>query len=330
MKKVMITGGAGFIGFHTAKYLVENAYRVDLVDNLYRGVDDYELKELCTNKNVRFIRSDILSKNFGDKFDKDYDLIFHFAAIIGVERVLKYPYNVLHDNVIMLSNILNFASQQRQIKRFVYTSTSEVYAGTLNCGNLTIPTPETTVLTVNDLQQPRTSYMLCKIYGEALCQQRGVSFTIFRPHNIYGPRMGLSHVIPELLQKVYNAGNKDSLVVFSADHTRTFCFIQDAVKMMVLAAESELCENKTFNLGAQSPEITMRDLAKTIMKIVDKKLSLDEQPPTVGSPARRCPDMTKLIRSIGYKAETNLEDGIKMTYDWYLKNIFQENGVSAK
>ncbi len=170
--------------------------------------------------------------------------------------------------------------------------------------------------------------MLSKIYGESLCQQAGIVFTIFRPHNIYGPRMGLSHVIPELLKKAYES--EDRLEVFSPDHTRTFCFIEDAVKMIALAADSKNCENKTLNLGVQSPEITIRDLAGTILKLVGRNLTLNVQPPTPGSPIRRCPDMSEMSRLVGFQPEVKLEQGLKMTYDWYRKNIFEGNEVGAK
>ena len=120
---------------------------------------------------------------------------------IGVTHVMEKPYSVLYDNIRMLGNIIDLARRQSNLLKFFYASTSEIYAGTLKHFNLSIPTPEETPLAITDLSHPRTSYMLSKIYGEAMCQQASIPFTIFRPHNIYGPRMGMAHVIPEQLRK---------------------------------------------------------------------------------------------------------------------------------
>jgi nucleoside-diphosphate-sugar epimerase len=92
----------------------------------------------------------------------------------------------------MLENVLTLARDQRDFSRFLFASTSEVYAGTLQYFGMPIPTPENTPLAMTALDEPRTSYMISKIMGEAMCQQSGLPFTIFRPHNVYGPRMGMA------------------------------------------------------------------------------------------------------------------------------------------
>ena len=103
----------------------------------------------------------------------------------------------------MLRNIITFGKRQENLERLIFTSTSEVYAGTLKYFSLKIPTPENTPLALTELSENRTSYMLSKIYGEALCLHSGLPVTIVRPHNFYGPRMGLSHVIPELFKESF-------------------------------------------------------------------------------------------------------------------------------
>ena len=133
--------------------------------------------------------------------------------------------------------MIALARQQEKFSRFLFASTSEVYAGTLESFNLTVPTPEESVLAVQNLNEPRTSYMLSKIYGEALCRQAGIPFTIFRPHNIYGPRMGMAHVIPEQLKKAWAAEEGDQLGVHSPDHRRSFCYIDDAVELLKLSED---------------------------------------------------------------------------------------------
>ena len=256
MKKILITGGAGFIGYHLARNLISRGYQVDLFDNFSRSINDLDLKAISNKPNLNIIQSDLLEEGALDILNQDYHYIYHFAAIVGVKNVMKTPFNVLKNNVFMLIAALDFAKKNNNLNRFLFASTSEVYAGTLKHFELPIPTPESTPLTLTSLENPRTSYMLSKIYGEALCHQSTVPFTIIRPHNIYGPRMGMAHVIPELLKKAYQINNR-KLEVFSLNHSRTFCYVDDATEMIRRAAESNI-ENNTINIGSVNEEITIR------------------------------------------------------------------------
>ena len=328
MKKVLITGGAGFIGYHLALNLLKKGYKIYLVDNFARGIKDTSLIELAQQDRVNLIKLNLLDKNDLNGLDKEYNLIFHLAAIIGVQYVLKAPYDVLAKNVELLENLINIANEQKQLERFVFTSTSEVYAGTLKHFSMEIPTPETTPLTITELSENRTSYMLSKIYGEALCLHSGLPVTIVRPHNFYGPRMGLSHVVPELFKKAFFSEN-NKLEVFSPDHKRTFCYIEDAVEMMRRLAEIKTSLGQAFNIGNETPEISVKELAKEIINISGKNLEIVPGPTTAGSPSRRCPDMSKTFEISKYKPQINLKEGLKRTFDWYKENVFQNEGVSA-
>ena len=329
-RKVLITGGAGFIGLHLANRLLDEGCQVHLVDNFSRAVDDAELKETLARDQATFSSVDLLNADNIEILAIDYDLIFHLAAIIGVVHVLERPYNVLYDNICMLGNMLELARRQTRLSRFFFASTSEVYAGTLKHFDLPIPTPENTPLALTDLSHPRTSYMLSKIYGEALCQQAGIPFTLFRPHNIYGPRMGMAHVIPEQLRKAYDADSGDSIEVFSVDHTRCFCYINDAVEMLWRMMELPDCEGKTLNLGTQNPEVTIKEVVEACFAAVGKELKIDAKPASSGSPARRGPDMSLTIELTGFESKVNLREGVARTYEWYLKNIFEGEGTTAQ
>jgi len=329
-KKILITGGAGFIGLHLANRLISEGYKVDIVDNFFRAVDDDELKQFLSIKEANFIKVNLLNVDEINNLGNDYNIIFHLAAIIGVVHVLNNSYNVLNDNVQMISNIIEFAHKQKHLERFFFSSTSEVYSGTLRYFDLPIPTPETVPLAVNDLTEPRTSYMLSKIYGEALCQQADIPFTIFRPHNVYGPRMGMAHVIPEQLKKMHNINNEESVQVFSVTHTRCFCYIDDAIEMILLMMKSKNCEGKTLNLGTQDPEVSIEELIKICFKVVGKKINIDVQPDSPGSPIRRGPDMRQTYDLIKYKSKTNLSNGVSKTYSWYKDNVFDTDTVFAK
>jgi len=326
MSKILITGGSGFIGFHLANSYLKNGDSVDLIDNFTRGENDISFNKLLKHKNCNLIKIDILDPLFNTYLTSNYDYIFHFAAIIGVSNVLKSPYLVLSNNVKMIEILINFAKQNTNLKRFIFTSTSEVYSGTLKFHNLQIPTPEISPLSVNDLNHPRTSYMLSKIYGEALCHQSGLPFTILRPHNIYGERMGFSHVIPELLKKAYFIENKCPIEVASTNHSRTFCYIDDAISQIILAASLSVFQGVTVNIGTQSSEIKILDLAIKITKMVsydlNKIIDITPSDNAPGSVSRRCPDMSLMYKLSGFISATSLDEGLIKTYEWYKSNSF--------
>jgi UDP-glucose 4-epimerase len=328
MKKALITGGAGFIGFHLANKLLSNHYKIDLLDNFSRGVNDRQLSILKENPKVRLLDKDLSTSSIIKELDQDYDYIFHLAAVIGVKHVLKAPYDVLVKNFVLLQNALKTATNQKKIKRFIFASTSEVYAGTLEFYGLDFPTIESTPLTVNELNEERTSYMLSKIYGEAMCLHSDLPVTIIRPHNFYGPRMGLSHVIPELMKKIIETKN-GILDLYSPNHERTFSFITDAVEMIQLLAESDVTIGKSYNLGNEEEEITMYKLAQKIIDLIGKEIIINPLPDTPGSPVRRVPSIAKLKEAVNFVKVYSFEEGLEKTFEWYNKEIFLGNGASA-
>ena len=329
-ERILITGGAGFIGFHLAKHLASTGYDICLVDNLARGIRDVDLAELLLDTKVSFVEANLLDHDAVVRLGTGFDAIFHLAAIIGVRHVLKRPYDVLAHNTRMLDNVITLAQRQIACTRLLFASTSEIYAGTLAHFDLTVPTPEHTPLALTVLESPRTSYMLSKIMGEAMVQQSGLPFTIFRPHNIYGPRMGMVHVIPEQLKKAFDAPSGDSISVYSPDHKRAFCYVDDAVEMLQRMLTRESCEGATLNLGTQAPEVTIREAVQTCADVVGKALTLEELPPTPGSPLRRAPDMHKTTQLLNFESQISLRSGIEKTWHWYREKVFQPGGVSAQ
>jgi len=323
-KKVLITGGAGFIGYFLALSLSEEGFTVVLLDNFVRGNKDKLLDKLISRKNVQFINVNCVDFLSVMKIDKDFDYIIHLAAIIGVKHVNNNPYSVLENNVLMLNNIIKLAKAQKNLSRLLFASTSEVYSGTLENFGMQIPTPENTPLSINSLTRKRTSYMLSKIYGETMCIQSGLPYTIFRPHNIYGPRMGMSHVIPEQLKKAYETNNGEVMSIASPQQTRCFCFIDDAIEILKKIIINDSCTNEILNIGVQNPEISIEELIQICWKVVGKEFFIKKEKNTIGSPMRRAPNMEKTIKLIGKFRETDLEFGIKKTYDWYLHNVFKQ------
>ncbi len=313
----LITGGAGFIGGFLCRKLVARGFRVHLLDNLSRGRRDAFLLERLASDGVELLEQDLGDPEFGARAGVDYSHIFHFAAILGVQQVLEHPYATLRTNVALLEAALDLARRQRALERFVFASTSEVYAGSLEHLDLPIPTPEEVPLALPDLGRPRTAYMLSKLYGEALVRHSELPQTIVRPHNVYGPRMGNAHVIPQLLERAHRLAPGEALEVFSVDHSRCFCFVEDAVEMLARVALEPRGRGRVLNLGSPGPEIRMDALAELILRTVGRTAVIAPRPATPGSPARRCPDMREMEAVTGFRAATRLEEGVRRTYEWY-------------
>jgi len=329
VKKALITGGAGFIGGHLTARLLDEGYAVDLVDNMSRGVEDDLITSFRSRPEVGFVVADLMDPSSLADLGDDYTHVFHFAALLGVQNVLNRPYEVLRANVAMLETMLDLAARQRNLERFIFPSTSEVYVGTLQHFELPLPTPESTPLAISPLDHPRTSYMLSKIYGEALVNQAGLPFTIIRPHNFYGERMGLSHVIPELLSKIHALSDGDELVIASMDHRRTFCHIDDAVEYIVRLLAIDEAVDGTFNVGVQEPEISIGQLAELLVSTVGRDVRIVPGDTTPGSPSRRAPHMGHTIAVTGYEPAVSLEAGVARVYEWYRDRVFDGGGVSA-
>ena len=323
--QVLITGGAGFIGYHLAKKLAVSGYIVHLVDNYARGALDSDLKILLEKFKVTLTEVDLLDREAVLNLESNYDIIVHLGAIIGVKNVLDRPYEVIVHNTQMLDNVIALARRQSDLSRLLFASTSEVYAGTLKHFTLAVPTPESVALTVTDLSAPRTSYMLSKIMGEAMLQQAEIPFTIIRPHNIYGPRMGMAHVIPEQLKQAFYAKIGTRLNVYAPQHTRAFCYIDDAVGMIARMLESDLCIGETLNLGNQSSELSIRELVEICITVSGKDLGIKELQATVGSPVRRAPDMRRTEEILNVSPKVALQEGINRTWQWYKKNVFEND-----
>lgn len=321
--RVLITGGAGFVGGFLCRELTRQGCSVHLVDNLARGRRDTFLEELLGTGRVELFERDLSDRETLADLGDEYSHVFHFAAIVGVQNVLERPYATLRDNVALLEAALALARRQRDLARFVFASTSEVYAGSLQHLEIPVPTPEDVPLALPDLAHPRTSYMLSKLYGEAMVQHAGLPFTILRPHNVYGPRMGMAHVIPQLLEKAQRLQLGEKLEVFSVDHRRSFCFIDDAVEMIVRATGEPNGANQVLNLGSQGPELPIGDLAELILRTVGRDVPIDARPATPGSPPRRCPDMSRMTELTGYRARISLEEGCRRTWEWYRKWVFE-------
>lgn len=322
MNKVLITGGAGFIGLSLARRLLLDGIAVDLVDDFSRGRRDAALASVAEKPHVRCLTLDLSVAGATDVLDADYDAIFHLAAILGVAKVIGQPYKTLTLNVDLTTEALRLAQRQTDLKVFLFASTSEIYDGSLSAGLLTFPTPEDAPICLPAIEAPRTSYMLSKLYGEALVRHAGVPGVIIRPYNVYGPRMGTEHVVPELMKRMQEAAAGSAIPVYSPTHSRTFCFIDDAVELVVRLAAAPAAVGGTWNVGAEAPEYTIMEVADVIRRVLGVDVVLAPSDDTAGSPVRRCPCMAKTNALTGHHGRVSFEEGVGRTYAWYKRHGF--------
>lgn len=324
MKKILITGGAGFIGYHLANQLLQDSdNQLTLVDNLQRGKMDEDFTRLLESDRVEFLQADLTDPAFYASLPTDFDHVYHLAAVNGTKLFYQIPQEVLRINTLSLIYILEWIRHLSKKPKLCFTSSNEAYAGALESFNqLPLPTPEAVPLVISDTYNPRWSYAGTKLIGEQFVIHYAKAYefpaVIVRPHNFYGPRAGYDHVLPEWCQKI--ARGMDPFVLFSPEETRTFCYITDAVmamQMLMDAASTNGQPIETVHIGA-TDEISMRDLAEKLFAVAKwhpKEFDIKPSPP--GSVKRRLGDISKIKQLVGWEPTTTLEEGLHHTFSWY-------------
>jgi nucleoside-diphosphate-sugar epimerase len=300
MIKVLITGGAGFLASSLADKLLENDnYYLVLVDNLLTG----DIRKVPDHVRCKFIKCDV--NNYQDisavMTAYRFDYVFHYAAVVGVLRTLDNPVMVLKD-IDGIKNVLEL-SKNTGVKRFFYTSSSEVYG-------------EPVILPQHEETTPlnsRLPYAVVKNVGEAFCRsykkEFGLDYTIFRFFNTYGPKQSLDFVISKFLRLAI--AGKPITIYGEGKQTRTFCFVDDNVEAIVNSLEKSLYKNDVVNVG-NDEEVTVLQLANLIIQMTNSSSPIQFLPPLKeGDMTRRQPDISKMKLLINRKL-TPLQDGLSM------------------
>tara|TARA_R100001594_G_scaffold5547_1_gene17048 strand:- start:10470 stop:11471 length:1002 start_codon:yes stop_codon:yes gene_type:complete len=324
MRKVLITGGAGFVGLHLSKYLLDRGYEVTIIDNFARPNNDDEFLEVIENENCKPITGDITTTQLFDELPKNYyDDIYHLAAINGTSNFYNHPVDVFKVGIIGTLNVLDWVVKQNKGK-VLYTSSCEAYAGTMRMmkDDFPIPTPENIPLSVDDVSNVRWSYGTGKLASEVALnsyksQYDFDNFSIVRPHNFFGPRMGFEHVIPQFVDRIIK--KETPFKIYGGDETRSFCYIDNVIKSLVMIQESDKTNGETYHVGNDKEEITIMDLAKMLFEIAGKEPNFEILPAPEGSVKRRCPNIDKL-RGLGYDVIYPTKEGLERTYNWYVDN----------
>jgi GDP-D-mannose 3',5'-epimerase len=322
LKKVLVTGGAGLIGSHLTRLLVEKGYEVFVIDNFERG----------SRENLRDVQSkvQIIECDLTDQLRSEmviakhkFDDVYHMAARLGgVGYITEHPAECFTPNLQMNVNVLE-ACKKAKVDRLLFASTACIYPVGLQ------ERPDVPILReVDDCPyNPESGYGWAKLVAEHLCnayiREYGMKIGVVRMFNVYGPGEDMgegSHVIPMLIRKAVRYPKEEFVVWGSGDVTRAFTFVSDVAAGLILAMQRGI-NNGPYNIGGHE-RVSVRRLAKMIKEMSGKKdmpIVFDTSRPEGVS--GRAADWTKAREELGWNPQVSLEEGLRITYEWAEKKI---------
>jgi len=303
--RVLITGGAGFIGSHLADALIARGDQVVALDNFSTG-STANIKHIT--KNFEIIDGDIRNTDLINDTIKDVDLVFHMAAALGVNTILESPLESISTNIAGSEVVLNAAATHK--KRILIASTSEIYGK-----NPKQPLSETDDRVVGSPQKIRWSYSDAKAIEEAMAfslnQEKGLKVTTVRLFNTVGPRQSAHYgmVVPRFVRSALK--NEAISIYGDGMQSRVFCHVHDAIEAMLALVDTDKTINEVYNVGGTG-EITIKELADTIIKETNSQSSVEYVPyekayaPGFEDMQRRVPDISKITQELNWAPKKNL------------------------
>lgn len=327
-EKLLIVGGAGFLGYYLVQSALKAGIDVTVYDNFMRGIPDW-LLSLESNARLTVTKHDITQPM---PSDADFTYLIHAGSIASPTFYRNYPIETMDANVNGLRNLLEY-SKVNPVKGFLFYSSSEIYG---DPDPAHIPTAEDYRGYVS-CTGPRACYDEAKRYGETLCvnfaRVHNVPVTVARPFNNYGPGLKITdrRVIPDFVRDVL--AGRDIVMLSDGSPMRTFCYVADAVigyyKVLVNGRPGE-----AYNIGVETPEISMAELAERIVTLgremfgytgqVVRQESSDDLY-LIDNPNRRCPIITKARTEVGYQPTVGIDEGLRRSMLWYAGNRVAED-----
>jgi UDP-glucose 4-epimerase len=308
-KKIVVTGGAGFIGSNLARHLSNENNHVVVIDNLSTGHLE-NIQDLIESDKIEFVQASITDLNILQDAFKGFDYVFHEAALPSVPRSIKEPLITNQVNINGTLNVL-IAAKDVGVKKVIYASSSSVYGDT--------PTlPKTEKMIPN----PLSPYAVSKLAGEYYCSVFTEVFHLptvaLRYFNVYGPRQDPSSeyaaVIPKFIMGILS--DNSPVVYGDGEQTRDFTFIDDVIHANILAAESDT--TGVFN-AAGGKRISINELANTVMALCNKELEIVYEEIRPGDIKHSLSDISKAKEEFGYYPRFDIKNGLKETVQWFQK-----------
>ncbi len=310
MPTSLVTGGAGFLGSHLCDYLMSRDHRVVCVDNLETGSLS-NIEHIGEDANFRFLLLDITDHY---EIDEPVDFVFHMASPASPIDYARLPLHTLKVGAYGTHNSLGLAKAKRA--RFLLASTSEVYGDPL-----VHPQPESYWGNVNPIG-PRGVYDEAKRYAEALTmaynRQQGVDTAIVRIFNTFGPRMRANdgRAIPAFLGQAMS--NRPLTVFGDGSQTRSFCYVDDLIRGLVLLAESDV--HDPVNIGNPN-EMSLLEMAETVIELTGTKSEIVYEALPEDDPKIRQPDIGRAQQLLGWEPEVEVRDGLRRTIEAYSEQL---------
>lgn len=312
MKKILVTGAAGFIGSHLVEAALKDNYKITALVK-YNSKNNWGWLENIQHKNLSVITGDINNSDFINKIIKGHYAVIHLAALIGIPYSYIAVENYYDTNVKGTINILN-ACKNNKVKRILLTSTSEVYGTAMY-----VPIDEKHPL------QAQSPYSASKIaadhIGEAFHKSFNLPITIVRPFNAYGPRQSLRAVIPTMI--IQSLSNSKILEVGNLTPTRDYNYVEDVCEAFLEILKINKTIGKTLNIST-GKEISIGQVAKKIIKFSNKKIKIKtikkRQRPKNSEVNRLLGNNKKIKILTKWRPKTDFNQGLRKTFEWFKKN----------
>ena len=307
-KTIFITGGAGFIGSTLVGRLID-LNRIVVYDNLAR--DSLKGKPYRSHKNLQLIEGDVLDLDRLSQSMRGADIIVHCAAVAGVDTEIKSPVTTMRVNMVGSANVLEAAARLERLDRVVCFSTSEVF------GRQAFRSSETDNTVMGQVGEARWVYAVSKLAEEHLAmayhREKQLPVTVVRPFNVYGPgQVGEGALRTFVLRAIRNQP-----IEIHGDGTqiRAWCYVDDMVDGVLLAIAHPNAVGESFNIGNQKAVVTIYGLANTVVRVLGSESSISFARKDYADVELRIPDVRKAQQVLGFEAEVDLEDGIRLTAD---------------
>ncbi|MEH7380607.1 NAD-dependent epimerase/dehydratase family protein [Bacillus sp. JJ1533] len=319
--KVLVTGGAGFIGSHLVERLIENGHDVICLDDLSTGKESF-LNNVMNHPKFTFMNGSGLDRSLLNELIENCEVVFHLAAVLGVKNTVENPLKVIEGNIDVTRNILELAFP-RKVK-VIFSSTSEVYGK-----NHMLPFCEESNRVLGPTTTHRWCYATAKALDEHMCfayAEKGLPVTVLRYFNTYGPR-ATSTQYGGVVPKFIRAALKGEPITVYGDgkQTRCFTFVDDTVKGTLLSMDAK-CNNEAFNIGSNQL-ISINELAEKVKELTHSNSPIVHIPYDLAygtgyeDTLNRTPDLTKSKKILKYEHTVLLDEGLKTTIEWFKREL---------